>query len=400
VFKPGTAVELDLEFSPPPGEPVAPPPGSVATGMDWDGSGLLDGLEGETRDARRRLLERLAAQGVPEEELRRACEEDRLVLLPLERELSGPLRYTAEEIAERSGLSQEWLERVRRASGLSIPEREEVAFTEQDLEAARRFKSYMDAGLPTDDLVSSMRVIGSSLARSAEAVREVSGPALLEPGIAEDELARRYGATTETLLPLVEEDLSYLLRIHLREQLRQFAISHTELSAGELARTSDTVVAFADLVGFTELGEERDPEALGDVAALLLEHAEAVIESPVRLVKSIGDAVMLVSSEPVPLLHALLDLIDAAEADERLPPLRGGVATGPALQRFGDFYGGTVNVAARLCSRARPGSLLVSEKTREGARDGFSWSSAGPKKLKGVGTLDTWRARRADASEE
>jgi adenylate cyclase len=368
--------------------------------MDWGRSGLLEGLDGEAREARLRLLEHLAAEGVPEEELRRACEEDRLVLLPLERELSGSLCFTAEQIAEESGLSSEWLERGRRAMGLSLPGSDEVAYSDRDLESARRIKSYLDAGMPAGELMPSMRVVASSLATAAHAVRGLTGPAFLEPRIGEDELARRYQESARSLLPLLEADLSYLLRVHLREQLRQVAISHAELDAGELSLTVDIVVAFADLVGFTALGEERDPEALGEVATLLLEHAEAVLAPPVRLVKSIGDAVMLVAPEPDPLLHALLDLIDAVEADERLPPLRAGVATGAAVQRFGDLYGATVNVASRLCSRARPGSLLVSGQTREDARDGFSWSSAGAKKLKGVGTVETWRVRRPEPEEQ
>ncbi|MQA76102.1 MAG: adenylate/guanylate cyclase domain-containing protein, partial [Solirubrobacterales bacterium] len=73
--------------------------------IDFEAEGLLAGLEGEPREARRRLLTELAEDGVPLEELRRAVAEDRLVLLPVERVLSGGGgRYTAAEIAQRAGL--------------------------------------------------------------------------------------------------------------------------------------------------------------------------------------------------------------------------------------------------------------------------------------------------------
>jgi adenylate cyclase len=357
---------------------------------------LLEGLDGDARDSRARLLERLREDGVPEEELRRAAEEDRLALLPIERVLAGEPRHTTAQLAERSGLPLEWLRRARRAMGLSLPPPDEVAFTDQDLEAARRLRTYLDAGLPEEELLGGMRVLGSSLARSAEVIRAVTGRALMEAGIGEDELARRFGDSARALMPLMAADLDYLLRVHMREIIRQDAISHAELRAGELSETVETAVAFADLVGFTALGQEAEAEVLGDVAARLLEHTEEVVAPPVRLVKTIGDAVMLVAPQPEPLLAALLDLIDAVEDDGDLPPLRAGVALGQALQRLGDLYGGTVNIAARLCARARPGAVLATVEVHDAAPERFAWSHAGPKKLKGLATLDTWRARRPE----
>jgi adenylate cyclase len=365
--------------------------------MDWEATGLLDGLDGEARDARRRLLDELHADGVSREELERACAEDRLVLLPIERALFGEARLTASQLAEEAGLPLDWLRHAWRAMGLSLPPADEVAYSEQDLEAARRVKTYRESGLPDDELLGIMRVMGTSLARTADVVRAAFGRALLEEGVEEDELARRYALSAEALLPLAEADVAYLLRLHMRELIRQDAISHAELRSGELSRTTDMAVAFADLVGFTKLGEESDVEVLGDVASLLLEHTEQVVAAPVRLVKTIGDAVMLAAPEPAPLLAALLDLIDRVDADERLPPLRAGVAMGPTLQRFGDLYGATVNVSARLCARARPSSILVTDEIHDiVGPDGFDWSRAGEKKLKGIASpVHAWRARRA-----
>ena len=84
-----------------------------------------------------------------------------------------------------------------------------------------------------------------------------------------------------------------------------------------------------------------------------------MIDAPVRLIKTIGDAAMLTSLEPEPLLDAALTLLDAAEAEaEDFPQLRAGIAIGPALSRAGDWFGRPVNLASRITQIARPGSLL------------------------------------------
>jgi adenylate cyclase len=112
-------------------------------------------------------------------------------------------------------------------------------------------------------------------------------------------------------------------------------------------------------------------------------------------VKTIGDAVMLVAPEPGPLVGCALDLVGAAEEAE-LPPLRAGVAYGPAVNRWGDWYGTTVNLASRLTERARPGTVLVEAAAQEAVDgDGFEWSFAGEKKLKGFSVpAKAFRAKR------
>jgi adenylate cyclase len=144
-------------------------------------------------------------------------------------------------------------------------------------------------------------------------------------------------------------------------------------------------VCFADLAGFTRLGESLPPEELQHVASRLAELAHEVAITPVRFVKSIGDAVMLVCYEPVPLLEAALELADAAVAND-LPRLRIGVASGCAVSRAGDWFGSPVNLASRVTAAARPGAVLVAESSRDaiGNAPGFDWSSIGARHLKGV----------------
>ena len=122
-----------------------------------------------------------------------------------------------------------------------------------------------------------------------------------------------------------------------------------------------------------------------------------------RVVKQIGDAVMLVSPDAAALVRTCLELVERAEAEDGFPPLRAGVSYGPAVNRWGDWFGSTVNVASRLTARARPGAVLVSEAVKEQVGAGtFAWSAAGEKKLKGLNKpLKTYRPRSAgDPREE
>ena len=146
-----------------------------------------------------------------------------------------------------------------------------------------------------------------------------------------------------------------------------------ERSGGRLPGSREVAVCFADLVGFTRLGEEVAPEELGHLAARLEALAAEAAEPPVKLVKTIGDAAMLASPEPEPLLDAALKLIDAADAEgEDFPQLRAGAAIGLALPRAGDWFGRPVNLASRITAIARPGSVLAEREVREAAADAYA----------------------------
>jgi adenylate cyclase len=152
------------------------------------------------------------------------------------------------------------------------------------------------------------------------------------------------------------------------------------------------------MVGFTKLGEELPPEELGALTGRLGELASGVADPPVRLVKMIGDAAMLVSPDNDALLAAALELVRRSEAEgEGFPPLRAGLARGAALARAGDWYGRPVNLASRITAIAYPGSVLASEEVKEAARNEYRWSFAGERRLKGIeGRVRLFRARPAE----
>jgi adenylate cyclase len=372
--------------------------GTVSRLVDWEAEGLLDELpDDRARQARRELLDELHEEGVGLEELKQAVAEQRLALLPVERLLGSDQRYSQREIAEQAGVDLDYLQATRRALGLPVPPPDAQVLGAKDLEAAKLGNRLRAAGFDDEGMLEATRVLGRGMARYAEAIRTLGASSLLAGGADERELGRRFAAATESLLPLSGPWLEYVFSLHLRQVLRTDAVTFEEMTTGHLSESRPQAVAFADLVGFTELGESAGVEELTSVAAQLSRLAGEVVEAPVRLVKVIGDAVMLVSPEPGPMVAATLELVERAEEHEALPQLRAGVAYGPAVNRWGDWFGSTVNVASRLTARARPGSVLTTQEVRDAAPDdGYAWSSAGPKRLKGIADpVKTYRVRRA-----
>jgi adenylate cyclase len=368
--------------------------------IDFEGEGLLEGVAGEARAARLALLEELAADGVGLGELREAVAAGRLTLLPVERALAGPgPRYSAREVAEISGIDLALLQRFTAALGVPNPDPDAPELTDADVEAARRMKAFREAGLPEDGMLQVARTIGMGTARIAAANRELIVRTLMQPGDTERDLALRFAAAAKQMLPLIGPTLEYALQIHLLEQVRRDVIAAADLASGEFGGTTEVAVCFADLVEFTKLGEEISAEELGLVAGRLEEMATAVAEPPVRLVKTIGDAAMLVSTETEPMLDAALRLVDAADREgSEFPRLRAGVARGGALLQAGDYYGRPVNLASRITGVARPGSVLVDDAAKEAAPEGFQYSFAGERRLKGFDTrVKLFRARAAAA---
>jgi adenylate cyclase len=108
---------------------------------------------------------------------------------------------------------------------------------------------------------------------------------------------------------------------------------------------------------------------------------------------------MFVSSHPLALLETALALVKAAEKYDDFPQLRVGLASGLAVSQAGDWFGSPVNIASRVTGVARPGAVLVSESVRDAiaSADGFEWSFAGARHLKGVkGEVKLFRARAAE----
>lgn len=336
-------------------------------------------------DGRERLLEHLRGQGVSDAEIEAAIAQDRLVLLPVERQLMGPPTLSFTDLVERGGLDAATTRDRLRSLGVTVPDDpDERAFADDDLEAVRRGAAYIGHGLDIEEGRSVTHALSGMTARMAEPLRRLFASQFLRQGDSEADLGLRFAEKAEALMPLLTADLDYLLRMHLVDDLRNDALGQTERETGALPDSYDVACAFADIVGFTALGEELPESELTDIATRLTALADEHVRPPVRIVKSIGDAVMLVSRDPDALVGAVLAITQAA--DGNLPDLRVGIAYGRAVPRLGDWYGPAVNLAARITGRARAGTILVTSALADALtdREPYQLSDAGHKRLKGI----------------
>jgi adenylate cyclase len=369
--------------------------------MDIEHSGLLDGLEGDARAQRAELIAWLVKErGFTLEQIGGAFAP---MLLPGRRLVGDDGTYlSAREISDKYNLDLELLQRIQRAAGLTtVDDPDARVHLRADAEATARFQQILDVGLDPDQLIGVVRVLADGLSRAAEVMRYTALASVLRPGATELQTAQASEALVSRIAPLLGPAIQDMLFLQLRHAMETEAVNASERAAGTaLPGAREVTIAFADLVGFTRLGEAVPPEDLERLASRLAELARDVAVAPVRLIKTIGDAVMLMCTDPVPLVDAMLDLVTAADGSG-LPQLRVGVASGSAVSRAGDWFGSPVNVASRVTGVARPGAVLVAASTREqiGENDRFAWSYAGARHLKGVpGETRLFRVRRADAS--
>jgi adenylate cyclase len=183
-------------------------------------------------------------------------------------------------------VDEELLRRNRLALGLPDPGSDERAFTDEDIEAAKTINALKEAGLPDEGILEVSRVIGLALAQVAAASRAlVAESTLAEGGGNELEVGRRLAEGARQLGPLMGPLLEYVLNLHLRELVRNDVIGRAEIKSGRLPGAQEITACFADMVGFTKLGEQLPPEELGALTRRLNQLAGEVADPPVRLVR-------------------------------------------------------------------------------------------------------------------
>jgi adenylate cyclase len=310
--------------------------------------------------------------------------------------LGGDRTYTRAEVAERSGVPQERATALWRALGFATASEEESVFTDGDIHALRTVNELIQSGLidPAAAL-SSARMIGQHMSRLAESqVLMLRDIVAANPELADE---RQLGRLVERLTPDLEQLQDFVWRRH----LAAFSVRRL-VSPDENVAESRLVVGFADMVGFTSFtrrSTESELEAVVDRFDALA--AEVVADHHGRIVKMLGDEVMFVADAPADGAEIALDLLERAEAADDMPSLRAGLALGRVLNRFGDMYGSVVNIASRLTSIARPGTVLVDRELADVLTDDDAYTvrHRRPVSVRGYARLRSSSLRRAGAEQ-
>ena len=346
-----------------------------------------------TDEAVARVRAWLLDRGVNQEEIDRAIEADQLHLLVVDRSVvpEEPV-YTGHEISVLAGMPADDIERLWRALGFPAVDATDRVFTERDLQAVTSTHGLLYLGLSNPDAMLQLaRVIGSSMARIADA--EVEASPVLRGQMSSIDMAELFMLASDAIVPDMARLLEYAWRRHLQAALREAALRQHR----DGVSTMDVAIGFADMVGFTVLSQQLSEGALAEVVGRFEALAyDTISASGGRVVKMIGDEVMFSVPDVAAAASIALGLSAAYAADEMLSEVRVGLACGPVLLRDGDCFGPAVNLASRIVNIAAPGSVIVSDEVHsvlEGD-DQFAWKSIRPRYLKDIGRVPLWVLNR------
>jgi adenylate cyclase len=339
---------------------------SAATVRRWVKEGLVPQYEGTWTPAAAshvRIVARLRERGHSVEQIREASQSGRLAFGYVDELLqTSDGRYTLTDAAQSTGLDPELIERLTAAMGLSVLSVQSIS--EEDMQVLRYAAEILAAGFPLAALMQMVRVYAQAMAQIADAEVRLFHLYVHEPlmrdGVAGTEIAQEMEALTREMLPFAVPFINYLHARLLSHFVEQDVIGHIEADLSEESTEEGRMrvaVAFADLAGYTRLTEEQgEVQAIGMVERFV-EVVEQTLPIDARVIKTLGDEVMVVGADPVALTEWATGL--NASLPESSPRPRIGIHQGAALYRDGDYYGREVNRAARVVARAAGGEVLV-----------------------------------------
>jgi adenylate cyclase len=357
-----------------------------------DGDGTF--TEGDVRRAR--LYQGLERTGLPLEAIREALDAGKLSFGWLDNplyDLIAPLSSRSfQDVAVDTGIPLELLRVLREAFGFALPDPVD-RMREDELRVVPLIQKLVSQGFPTSVLDRMVRVYGDALRRIAEVEadwwhRFVVVPHLAS-GMTEVEMHEATLAFGVELAPLLEQALLAMYHAHQEHTWMENLIGEIEDALDRTGLRSRLIkppaICFLDITGYTRLTEERGDEAAAELAARLTPLVQRPAEQhDGKVVKWLGDGVMFHFREPTGGVVAALEMIDAISA-AGLPPAHVGLHTGPVVFQGGDYFGRTVNLAARIGEHAAPGQVLVTQEIVDRVvPDGIAFEPVGAVELKGV----------------
>jgi adenylate cyclase len=374
--------------------------------------GVLSPAAGEafsSGDAlRARWVQSLERAGVPLEGLAAAVGDGVLSFAFLDvgayDRFAGLSGTTFQQLSAQTGIPLELLGVVREALGFAEPQPQDSVH-HNELSLVPLIQLQLSEGFRPVVIERWLRVYGDSLRRIAEAEAawwdsEVE-MALVASGMTEGEMLQAQADLGSQMTPLIDQALLAIYHGQQEHTWSQVFVEHVESAlerAGLYRRLArPPAMCFLDLTGYTRLTEERGDEAAAELAArlagLVRRSAQAHDGMPV---KWLGDGVMFYFRAPAAAVLAALAMAEVV-VSHGLPPAHVGIHAGPVIFQEGDYFGRTVNLAARIADYARPGEVVVSQEVVDAAdKAPVAFTEIGPVELKGVpGTLRLYTAHRA-----
>jgi adenylate cyclase len=366
---------------------------SPSTLRRWAQSGVIpevDGTGGWTAAAvaHARIVARLRERGHRLEHIRQAGREGRLAYGYIAEILSGdePPR-SLKDAADATGLEPALIERFWASIGLPPAALERLG--DEDVQALHYVASVLGAGFPLVAFLQLCRVYGLALSQIADAEVRLFHLYVHEPLIREGvpglQMAEEMESLASDLLPLASPLMDYVHQRFLGHYVEQDVVGHMEVELEDEDATVGRVrvaIAFADLAGFTRFTEEEGEEEALSTIERFVERVSSTLPEDARVVKTIGDEVMVVGQD----IAALVDwAVGFVKLFEERPEPRIGIHWGMALYRDGDYYGREINLASRVVARARGGEVLVTDSVIEAVKGSshLAFEEIGQVKLKG-----------------
>ncbi len=351
------------------------------------------------------VVNALIAAGIPLDGLGAAIRQGRVTLDFLDasafERFSAASAVTFAEMALRTGVPIEQLLFIREAAGSGTPQPSD-RIREEELPFAELIELAGRGGMRPAAVQQMLRSQADGMRRVAETESntwqsEVIGPAMARGARPDQVLGGEFGDRMSLLT-----ERAVLAMYHM-QQMRAWTTNIIEGLEGMLAEAGlhtrsehPPAMCFLDISGYTRLTEERGDAAAAELAEDLgrLVQRESLKHGG-RPVKWLGDGVMLHFPNPGHGVAAALDMVDGV-ADAGLPPAHVGLHAGPVIFQEGDYYGRTVNLAARIAGYAQPGQVLVSQALVDlSTGPGLAFTAVGPVELKGVaGATDLFAAHR------
>jgi adenylate cyclase len=355
----------------------------------WSTRGVIPEFDGHWTPAavaHARVVARMRERGYSLQSIREATEQGRLAFGYVEALFpDGTGTYTVRKAADETGLEPALIERILTTLGVSHAKVESIS--EDDLQLLRYVAAVLGAGLPLVAMLQLVRVYGQAIAQMADAEVRLFHLYVHEPlmrsGASGIEMAEEMLSLSRELLPLSSPVMDQVHQRYLQHFIEQDVVGHMEADldgeALDLGRMR-VAIAFADLAGYTRLTEEVGELEAVDAVERFVEAVEVTLPEEARVIKTIGDEVMVVGADPAALIDWAVGF-QSLQADRPLPRI--GIHYGDALYRDGDYYGRDVNIASRVAARSAGGEVLATRPVMEHAGPHLQFERIAEVKLKG-----------------